>query len=79
MGTCGLTALLITSDQGHVVIDGASAAAGPLIAANIRALGFDPAQVRYLLNRDVPLPVVCAGLTATAQSASSKDPTKTGS
>lgn len=50
VGTCGLTALLITSDQGHVVIDGASAAAGPLIAANIRALGFDPAQVRYLLN-----------------------------
>ena len=25
VGTCGLTALLITSDQGHVVIDGASA------------------------------------------------------
>ena len=50
VGTCGLTALLITSDQGHVVIDGASAAAGPLIAANIRALGLDPTQVRYLLN-----------------------------
>lgn len=50
VGTCGLTALLITTDQGHVLIDGASAAAGPLIAANIRTLGFDPAQVRYLLN-----------------------------
>jgi metallo-beta-lactamase class B len=50
VGTCGLTALLVTSSQGHVLIDGAGAAAGPLIAANIRALGLDPTQVRYLLN-----------------------------
>ena len=50
VGTCGLTALLVTSEQGHVLIDGATEAAGPLIAANIRALGFDPADVKYLLN-----------------------------
>lgn len=50
VGTCGLSALLVTSEQGHVLIDGTSAAAGPLILANIRALGVDPAQVRYLLN-----------------------------
>lgn len=50
VGTCGLSALLVTSEHGHVLIDGASTAAGPLILANIRALGIDPAQVRYLLN-----------------------------
>ncbi|HBN52963.1 MAG TPA: subclass B3 metallo-beta-lactamase [Stenotrophomonas sp.] len=50
VGTCGLTALLVTSDAGHVLIDGATAPAGPLIEANIRALGFDPRDVKYLLN-----------------------------
>lgn len=50
VGTCGLTALLVTSDDGHVLIDGATEAAGPLIEANIRALGFDPKDVKYLLN-----------------------------
>lgn len=50
VGTCGLTALLLTSEQGHVLIDGGTAQAGPLIVANIRALGFDPREVKYLLN-----------------------------
>ena len=50
VGTCGLTALLVTSDQGHVLIDGGTGPAGPLIEANVRALGFDPGDVRYLLN-----------------------------
>jgi metallo-beta-lactamase class B len=50
VGTCGLTALLVTSEHGHVLIDGGTEAAGPLIEANIRALGFDPKDVKYLLN-----------------------------
>ncbi|MCR6685462.1 subclass B3 metallo-beta-lactamase [Pseudoxanthomonas sp.] len=50
VGTCGLTSLLVASDQGHVLIDGATEAAGPHIEANIRALGFDPRDVKYLLN-----------------------------
>lgn len=50
VGSCGLTALLVTSPAGHVVIDGASEAAGPLIAANIRALGFKPQDVKYIVN-----------------------------
>lgn len=50
VGTCGLTALLVTSEQGHVLIDGGTEMAGPLIEANIRALGFDPKDVKYLLN-----------------------------
>ncbi|SBV35359.1 Metallo-beta-lactamase AIM-1 [uncultured Stenotrophomonas sp.] len=50
VGTCGLSALLVTSDRGHILIDGATEAAGSLIEANIRALGFDPKDVKYLLN-----------------------------
>jgi len=50
VGTCGLAAVLVTSDQGHVLIDGGTTPAGPLIEANIRTLGFDPQDVKYLLN-----------------------------
>ena len=50
VGTCGITALLVTSPQGHVLLDGATAAAGPAIVANIRALGFDPAAIRFIVN-----------------------------
>jgi metallo-beta-lactamase class B len=50
VGTCGITALLVTSAKGHVLIDGATEAAGPLIEANIRVLGFDPRDVKTILN-----------------------------
>jgi metallo-beta-lactamase class B len=50
VGTCGITSILITSDSGHVLIDGATEEAAPFIAENIRALGFDVHDVRYLLN-----------------------------
>jgi metallo-beta-lactamase class B len=49
VGTCGITALLIATPGGLVLIDGATAEAAPGILANIRALGFDPKDVRYLL------------------------------
>ena len=50
VGTCGIVSLLITSNSGHVLIDGATEEAAPFIADNIRALGFDVRDVRYLLN-----------------------------
>lgn len=50
VGTCGISALLITGSQGHVLIDGATPEAGPMIVESIRALGFDPKDVRVLLN-----------------------------
>ena len=50
IGTCGISALLITGDDGHVVIDGATPEAGPMIVQSIRTLGFDPRDVRVLLN-----------------------------
>lgn len=49
VGTCGITALLIATPDGLVLIDGATEKAAPGIIANIRALGFDPANVRYIL------------------------------
>lgn len=49
VGTCGITALLIATRDGLVLIDGATAEAAPGILANIRALGFDPKNIRYLL------------------------------
>jgi len=49
VGTCGLGALLVTSPQGHVLVDAATERAAPLILANIRALGFDPADVRAIV------------------------------
>jgi metallo-beta-lactamase class B len=50
VGTCGISALLITGVDGHVLIDGATPQAGPMIVESIRALGFDPRDVRVLLN-----------------------------
>ena len=50
VGTCGITSLLITTPKGHFLTDGATAEAAPLIADNIRKLGFEPKDVRYLLS-----------------------------
>jgi metallo-beta-lactamase class B len=50
VGTHGLGAVLVTSPQGHVLIDGALPQSAPLILASIRALGFDPRDVRLILN-----------------------------
>jgi metallo-beta-lactamase class B len=50
VGTCGLSSILITSPQGHILIDGDVEADAPLIEASIRALGFRLKDVRYILN-----------------------------
>ncbi len=49
VGTCGISALLVTSPDGHVLIDSGTSDAAPQVLANIRALGFDPADLRYVL------------------------------
>jgi metallo-beta-lactamase class B len=49
VGTCGITALLVTSGDGHVLVDAATPQAGPQILANIRALGFKPEDVRAIV------------------------------
>lgn len=49
VGTAGLSAFLITDPAGHVLIDGGLPESAPLIAANIRKLGYRLEDVRYLL------------------------------
>ncbi|MBX7119237.1 MAG: subclass B3 metallo-beta-lactamase, partial [Gemmatimonadaceae bacterium] len=50
VGTDGLSSLLITSDSGHILIDGGLPSSAPLILANIRKAGFRPEDVKVLLN-----------------------------
>lgn len=50
VGTAGLSAVLVTSPKGHVLIDGALPQSGPLIRKNIEALGFRMQDIRYILN-----------------------------
>jgi len=50
VGTTGISAVLITSPQGHVLIDGATEKGGPIIADNIRALGYKLEDVKYILS-----------------------------
>ena len=50
VGTCGIVSLLVTSPKGHILIDGATAEAAPYIADNIRKLGFQLTDVKYLVS-----------------------------
>ncbi|HVG45421.1 MAG TPA: subclass B3 metallo-beta-lactamase [Longimicrobium sp.] len=50
VGTHGLSAVLITSPAGHVLIDGGLPESAPLIEANVRALGFRMRDVKLILN-----------------------------
>jgi metallo-beta-lactamase class B len=49
VGTAGLAAYLFTSDEGHILIDVPLDENVERVVANIRALGFDPADVRIQL------------------------------
>lgn len=53
VGTHGLSAVLVTSPGGHVLIDGALPESAPLIAANIAALGFRVTDIRIIVNSHV--------------------------
>jgi metallo-beta-lactamase class B len=49
VGTQGLSSVLITSDYGHVLIDGGLPESAPLIAANVAKLGFKVADIKAIL------------------------------
>lgn len=53
VGPHGLSAVLVTSDAGHVLIDAALPESAPLIAANIRTLGFRVEDVKWILSSHV--------------------------
>jgi metallo-beta-lactamase class B len=50
VGTAGVSAFLITTPDGHFLLDGIVPQSVPQIAANIRALGYGVRDVKYLLN-----------------------------
>ena len=50
VGTQTIAVYLITTPEGHILVDGAMPTSAPLILASIRELGFDPAEVKVILN-----------------------------
>ena len=50
VGTKGLSAVLVATPEGLVLIDGGLPQSAPVIAANIESLGFRLRDVRFLLN-----------------------------
>lgn len=50
VGTRGLSAILIASPEGHILLDGGLPDSAPKILENIAALGFDIADVELILN-----------------------------
>jgi metallo-beta-lactamase class B len=50
VGAADYSSYLIATQAGLIVIDGGDAVVGKQVVANIRTLGFDPAQVKVLLN-----------------------------
>ena len=53
VGTHELSAILIASKQGLVLIDGGLTESAPQIAGNIRALGFRPEDIKLIVNSHV--------------------------
>ena len=49
VGTCGISAILVTGSDGHVLIDGGTEKGAEVIAANIRELGFKLKDIKFLL------------------------------
>src|ERR1700760_1271278 len=50
VGTNGLASYLVTSPQGHILIDTAMPEGGPLIEANIQKLGYKLGDIKFLIN-----------------------------
>ena len=48
VGSDGLSALLITGDAGHILLDGGLSQTAPLIHANIRTLGFKTEDIKLI-------------------------------
>lgn len=50
VGTCGISSILITGSQGHVLIDGGTEQGADMIADNIRRLGYRVEDIRFILH-----------------------------
>ncbi len=52
VGFGGMSVALIDTGDGLVLVDGALPQAAPAILANVRALGFDPKDIKYILSTE---------------------------
>ena len=50
VGANEITSYLIATPKGHILVDGGFEETAPIILANIRKLGFEPRDVKYLLS-----------------------------
>ena len=50
VGTCGIASILITGDEGHILIDSGTDGGADIVARNIRALGFALDDIKILLH-----------------------------
>ena len=50
VGVAGISAILVTSDAGHILLDGALPQSAAIIDANVRKLGFKTSDIRLILN-----------------------------
>jgi len=50
VGASDVTAFLIATPKGHILLDGGFAETAPLIVKNVEKLGFDVSDIRILLN-----------------------------
>lgn len=50
VGVAGLSSILVTSPQGHILLDGGLPQSAPIIEANIKALGFQMKDVKLIVN-----------------------------
>src|SRR5690348_8758222 len=50
VGMSDVTSFLIVTKDGYILLDGGFDTSAPAILEHIRALGFDPKKVKYLLN-----------------------------
>jgi metallo-beta-lactamase class B len=49
VGSCGISSILIVGSEGDVLIDGGTEGDAAIIAANIRYLGLNPRDIRFIL------------------------------
>lgn len=52
VGFAGMSVALIDTGDGLVLVDGALPQAAPVILANVRALGFDPKDIKFILSTE---------------------------
>jgi len=50
VGTKGLGAFLITTSEGHILMNTGMPSSGPMIVESVRKLGLDPADIRLMIN-----------------------------